>query len=174
MKSFDPYRNQHPDSDELDQLRAGLLNDEPARRQALLDHLSGCGNCRDSHGVADRVCASLDEQLESPAVAGALRARRRSALAGQGTAIPGRVPRLALIGATLSLLLGIGIFFALEGDAPTYRDAQWGPADHAPDPAAASPQLASQEAIPDVYSDLDFYLWLAHEREKNVNPGNRS
>ncbi|HEX9627442.1 MAG TPA: hypothetical protein VGA00_10945 [Acidiferrobacterales bacterium] len=158
MKSSDPYRNIHPDADALDRLRAGLLDDAPERRRVLLDHLGGCDGCRTRYGVADRVRAALDERMDPPAVSSALRTRRRAALAGAGGRPAARAPRLALAGAALSLLVGIGIFFALEAERP----------------AEGLPQLASQEPVPDLYDDLDFYLWLAREREKVTDRGNHS
>jgi anti-sigma factor RsiW len=158
MNSPDRYRDTHPDTDALDRLRAGLLDDAPAQRQALLDHLGGCDGCRTRYGLADRVRAALDGQLESPAVAGALRARRSAALGGAGSRPRSPTPRLALAGAALSLLVGVGIFLALEAERPT----------------DTLPPLASQEAVPDLYDDLDFYLWLAREREKAANEGNHS
>ena len=38
--------DQHPDTETLDQLRAGLLDDDPARKSELEAHLKRCEQCR--------------------------------------------------------------------------------------------------------------------------------
>lgn len=151
----------HPDATELDRLRVGLLDAEPEFKQDLLDHLARCGRCRRAFAMADRVRVSLEEDLEAHVgLRAQLRARRRGALAGEASGRSSRTQplRWALAGAALSALLALGIFLNVERTHPV------GP----------SMAVAQGEAVPDLYGDLDFYLWLARERAGHAEDGDRS
>jgi hypothetical protein len=137
MNSFE----QHPDTEFLDRLRAGMLDDEPQLRSRLEQHLQTCSACRRAYdwpaglqgagGVSD---AELD----------ALRKQALSVSAHHS-------PRLMLIplAAAALALAAIGLVSLL-------------PSPQSP----PTPQVAvsEQHPVPELYEDLDFYLWLADHK----------
>lgn len=137
--------NAHPDRESLDRLRADLLDDE-SRRRELEQHLRECAVCRQRYDwqglmkAADLAGPALEQQLDH-AREQALRAPRRSLLSR-------RLVPLA-VAASIALLAVILV----------------NPLQQAPDPDT---QLArdSREA-PELYEELDFYLWLADHKHAN-------
>jgi len=146
-----PVNDSHPSTLELDQLRAGLVDHLPTERARLIEHLAACGRCR-KLASWDHVLGALnDSALEPATLHGDLQQRRRAALAGRTVRRPPRhAPRLAIAAALAAILVGAGVFLALPrpGDAP-------------------APALTRNGAVPDIYADLDFYLWLSRENEQN-------
>jgi hypothetical protein len=141
----------HPSTLEFDQLRAGLIDHLPAERARLIEHLAACDRCR-SLASWDRVLGALnDATLESGALQSDLQKRRRAALAGRAARRPIRhAPRLAIAAALAAILVGAGVFLALPRPADT-----------------PGPALTRNGAVPDIYADLDFYLWLSRENEQS-------
>lgn len=154
------HGQQHPDLEQLDRLRAGLLDDQPQSKAVLQQHVTGCAVCRDRSNWQSLRPGALGPDLDSAALRQSLRAARSQALQAPG----GRhAPHGFLPYATAALLLlavSIGIWTLQTGpDVP--------------------PQMAARdvERIPDVYEDLEFYLWLANQKEngngdENGNPNN--
>ncbi len=130
---------QHPDPEVLDKLRAGMFDDDPQQRLHLEQHLSRCPACRDAYDWPDRLgtCGGVaDEQLDWLRQQ-ALRARRPTSR------------RWLPAAAAAALLLAVFGLATL---------------DRRPAPP---PQVAAGEAqVPDLYEDLDFYLWLADHKGK--------
>jgi len=144
MKHAEKFFDGHPSDEQLDRLRAELYDDAPAVRDALAAHLAACAQCR-ARGAIWRDTAAILASAAAPTLAGALRARRRDALAGR-PARRAAMPRMAFaLAATLAaVVIGTGLFFYVDtgDDAVT---------------------TASNEQA-DIYADLDFYLWLLHEQ----------
>ena len=161
MKNTDqPITATHPEAAEIDRLRAGLLDGDKSTRDALLQHLQACATCRaqiaDWDNLRDTANTTRDPRLSRE-----LRTRRQAALAGQasGRAVPEQHwPRYA-VAATLAITIGIGVFFRFEAPLP-----------------GAQPELsvAQSDKVPDVYTDIDFYLWLAKQPAHNDSEENRS
>ena len=161
MKNTDqPNTATHPQAADLDRLRAGLYDRDNATRDALLQHLQACDTCRariaDWDGLRNAADTARDPRLSRE-----LRTRRQAALAGQasGRATPEQHwPRYA-VAATLAITIGIGVFFRFEAPLP-----------------GAQPELsvAQSDKVPDVYTDIDFYLWLAKQPAHNDSEENRS
>ncbi len=153
-----PMHDRHPEAPQFDRLRAGLLDDQPSERTRLLEHLSVCARCRKLASWERLTAALTDAPPEPMALAGELHDRRRAALAGRGTRAAARAaPRLAIAAAVTVLLLGAGVFLALDpldGDAP--------------------PVVARNGNVPDLYVDLDFYLWLSRQNEQLDTASGRS
>jgi len=130
---------QHPDSVRLDQLRAGLLDDQPQQKAELEQHLQHCERCR--HGYnwpADlrSVPGELDSRLDE---------FRRQALSAPPVR---RIRPLIPLAAAAALALVAVALVNLQ-----------------PGPQYDSPQIAtSGQAVPDLYEELDFYLWLADHK----------
>lgn len=145
-KQPDRYVNQHPSMIVLDALRAGLLDSHPERREAVTAHLNTCADCRQQAALAPRLLRALDRQTIDERLAAQLAARRRQALRGG----PRRRARSAFLGlavaATLvAIAVGIGTIFLNDMKDPA--------------PVVATADTPS----PDLYADLDFYLWLMHK-----------
>lgn len=132
----------HPDSEQLDRLRAGLLDDsDPQQRARLETHLRECSTCRRAYDWPARLAG-----LETPDAQ--LDALRRRATAGGRTRRHQRL--LPLAAAAALALAAVGLVSLL------------------PSPSSPpAPQVASGERtpVPELYEDLDFYLWLADHKE---------
>lgn len=152
--------SQHPASTELDRLRAGLLDREPALRARLLDHIGQCPHCQVRLDVWQTLARGLDSGLDrQPGLTGALRARRRAALAGEGARRPrysAWLTRGLPLAAALSVMAAVGLT-VMVNTAPT-----------------PAPAVAQAENAPDLYVDLDFYLWLSEQEANRNAPDNRS
>lgn len=139
------HNSAHPSSAELDRLRAGLLDDQPAQRTALVAHLENCPECRRHSQLAQRVGATLDAQVERN-LPGLLLARRQRALRGQPVERRRRlVPALAVAVVTV-IAVGIGVMLRAG-----------------PDSSDTVPVVAHTDAD-DLYVDIDFYLWLIENK----------
>ena len=141
----DRYTNQHPSTIVLDALRAGLLDSHPERHAAVTAHLNTCADCRRQAALAPRLLRALDQQTIDERLAAQLAARRRQALHGRRRA---RATFLGLaVAATLvAIAVGLGTIFLNDAKNPA--------------PVAATADTPS----PDLYADLDFYLWLMHKQ----------
>ena len=160
MKNTDlPITASHPQTTELDRLRAGLLDDDHAARATLLQHLQACGACRarlaDWDTLREAAATTHDPHLNHE-----LRARRAAALAGQasGRTTTTHWPRYA-VAASLAIAIGVGVFLQLEALQPEIP---------------AEMNIAQSDAVPDVYADIDFYLWLANQPATDDSEADRS
>ena len=132
----------HPDDEQFDRLRAGLLDDEPALKTDIETHLGQCASCRKRYNWSGHLhpgklaINTPTEQLDSI---------RQQAL--DTTAQPSRRLPYA-IAVALALVAVVLIKPSLQQDNPaTTRLAQTPP-----------------EATPVLYENLDFYLWLADHK----------
>lgn len=146
MNSTDTPNAAHPGSLLLDQLRAGLLDHQPDTKTRLLEHLRGCPYCRQQAVAMDGLVAS--QRLgPDPRLAHQLRARRMAALTGatprQPT--PRRLAPAFALAVVVAVSVGVGGFLEL-------KPAQ------APQPLAQT----GSDNVPDLYADIDFYLWLSN------------
>ena len=150
------HNQQHPDSEQLDCLRAGLLDEQPGAKADLEQHIAGCAACRQQlDGWQQLGPAGLGPELDSTALARDLQVARRRAL--NSGHVKQRRPAYAPYAAAAVLLLAIsaGLWSLLpDTDTTSYM-------------AASSSQL-----VPDVYEDLDFYLWLATQKDDGESNGN--
>jgi len=153
-KQTDSFLNQHPSAAEFDKLRSGLLDSDPTRRTAVLAHVNACATCQQQEALWPRLLHALDQQAADRGIAGALAARRHKALRSARRARP-RPAYLGLaIAATITAIaIGIGTLFLNDTKDPT------------------SVVAAVESPAPDLYADLDFYLWLMHKRTNdNASP----
>lgn len=126
----------HLTDEELDRLRAGV-----EAQPAWASHLSACADCqtrfRRWRGVRPVPGAALAQELQA----------RRAAALKQGQARNGH-PRwyYPALAATLAAV-SAGLWMLLS-PAPT---------------AVTIAHQEQAEAVPDVYADLDFYLWLSKQ-----------
>ncbi len=152
--------NLHPDDVALDRLRAGLIEDDAART-----HIAACAACQQRLTVWDRLADQLQtHSAPDSGLARQLRDRRRMALAGR-VARPIAVRQrwtpqyLAMAATVATLAIGLSVFVALDRNAP----------DATPDTS-----VAQANGAPDIYADIEFYLWLTKEGLIEGSGGNAS
>ncbi|HUT40843.1 MAG TPA: hypothetical protein VM011_05815 [Gammaproteobacteria bacterium] len=143
------HSQQHPDQEQLDRLRAGLLDDTPQDKALLEAHLAACDTCQAQFGSWEQLGpGALGPDLEPAALGRDLRAARMRALDSstprhRHTFAPYATAALLLIAVT------VGIWTGQHWLQPQ------------------QPQLTAQapHEVPDIYEDLDFYLWLAGQQD---------
>ena len=163
MNSTHPRHPDHPEVAQLDRLRAGLLDNNPAAKSRLLDHMRDCVHCRHAVAAIDAVVMSEHGQPDAR-LAQQLRMRRQAALAGKAATSRATPPAryflapawaLAMI---LAVVMGAGVFLGLEpGSTSTPQELAQAPGD-----------------VPDVYADIDFYLWLSNHPATENSDADRS
>ncbi len=154
------HSQQHPDQDQLDRLRAGLLDDRQQDKAILQTHLAGCDACQAKFDSWEQLSPrALGPDLEPAALARDLRAARVRAL---NSSAPRRRHVFAPY-ATAALLL-IAVTLGI------WTGNNW---------LEPQPQMTAQATheVPDIYEDLDFYLWLAGQNNSESdtpsdNPNN--
>ncbi len=154
------HRQSHPEPEQLDRLRAGLLDDLPGEKATLLQHLAACSGCREHYESWAQFGAGLaDRQLAADRLKQDLQHARNRALTGQRHNT--RHARGLVPYATAALLLvavSVGLWTLGTDIAPE-----------------ALHTAQTSEAVPDIYEDLDFYLWLSGQEdsgadEEQLNP----
>src|SRR6266481_1045946 len=109
----------HPADAALDRLRAGLLDREPAARDALHAHLRGCRACQERAGLWSRATEVLDHGATERGLANRLGVRRQRALRGISAVSRRRTPiALALAAAVTAVAIGLGVFVIPDRDDP--------------------------------------------------------
>ncbi|MDE2088893.1 MAG: hypothetical protein KGJ12_02615 [Gammaproteobacteria bacterium] len=141
----------HPNDVQLDKLRAGLLDDEPSTLADVRAHVEHCAQCRARLDKWSRLTAvlELDRANEAALATGS----RNSVPSAQGTqrATGGHgVPKLAMALAA-ALVLTLGLRFMLDRHTIGYDQSQ----------------VVANDATkaPDLYSNIDFYLWMAQHNK---------
>lgn len=141
----------HPDSEQLDRLRAGLLDDRPEARREIEDHLASCADCRAAYDGWDQLNpAALGPAQDEGGLAKDLATVRNKALSTGKTRVSAALVPYA---AAALLILGISVvLFNIDLDNGNSIQT-----------------VAQQEQrVPDLYEDIDFYLWMAdHDNEVN-------
>ena len=141
------HEQAHPDTELLDRLRTGLLDDNIELKDRLEHHLVACPQCRSrlhawEHLGRDTMGAwpVEDKKLSM----GLKHARRQALSSGRHR----RVIRYPVF-ATAAVLL-IAVSAGLWTLRHEFVDTM--------------PMMArTSEEIPDLYEDLDFYLWMANQ-----------
>lgn len=143
MKLTEPLATHLTDS-ELDARRAGWDQGDVDDARRIDDHLQQCSHCRARLQQWADVAIALDAR--DPWLDHALRRRRQAALNGDGVAARPRSWRLtaALAAGLTGVALGLSVML------------------HAPNNTAPETQAQAPTAteVPDLYADIDFYLWL--------------
>ena len=153
------HSQQHPEPDQIDRLRAGLLDDQPEAKASLEAHIAGCAICQQHNNWQLLHPGALGPDLDKDALQQLLRNARRQALqTGNLRHRHGFVPY-----ATAALLL-IAVSIGIWTLQPENGGQQ---------------QMVAQDnpMIPDIYEDLEFYLWLANQKDngngdEEGNPNN--
>jgi hypothetical protein len=153
------HSQQHPEPDQLDRLRAGLLDDQPEAKVALEAHVAGCVICQQRCSWQLLQPGALGPDLDNDALQQSLRKARRQAL--QSSSEHSRHGFVPWASAALILIaVSIGIWTLLPDNG-------------------SQQQMAALDSrkIPDIYEDLEFYLWLANQKEngntdEDANPNN--
>jgi predicted anti-sigma-YlaC factor YlaD len=150
---------QHPEPEQLDRLRAGLLDDKPETKADLESHLADCATCRGRYNWHLLQPGALGPDFDTVALQQSLRQARKQALQARS---PRRRNGFVPYATAALLLLGVSIgVWTLQQDSGSQQ------------------QIASRDNrnVPDIYEDLEFYLWLANQKEngngdEDANPNN--
>ena len=143
---------QHPTSEQLDRFRAELLDQETS--SALKVHVQHCSQCQQALAG----WAALQEQAEASMpdkqqVAAQLKIARNDALSSLSyNRNPFFQPAMA-VAASVALVASLAL---------------WQPWSSIAINPGQMVQL-QEETTPELYEDLDFYLWLAGEQESAVS-----
>ncbi len=138
--------NLHPDTELLDRLRAGLLDDAPDRKRELEAHLEHCQHCRQRYDLGGNLGVGL---LGIPDPRQGLERARQRALQATPRAPARRLAPFAVVAAA-ALVAVLLVKPALEPESDSARLASNG-----------------NKEVPELYEDLDFYLWLADHKEQD-------
>ncbi len=134
------------DTELLDRLRTGLLNDRPDTKRRVERSLAEDPLLQSEDRMVRRALDVLQDMTDKDAAINSqLRLRRRAVLSGAvERAAPLRMPRLTL-GAVISVLLAMTIGWVLH-----------------PNGGDLHPRLSmlEREEITDLTDNLDFYSWL--------------
>lgn len=152
----------HPDTELLDRLRAGLLDEDLESKARLEHHLAACPSCRERANAWDhlgRDALGAWPVMDDALSVGLRRARQQALAAGRQQRLVSRRPLLAAA-AVLLIALSAGLWTLRHEFVDTV-------------PVTTA---KNGEGIPDLYEDLDFYLWMAkqgndkmHEHRNNGN-----
>lgn len=146
-------RSDHPTDRQLDELRAGIPDERSAECVALRAHVTECAVCAARIGLWNQTKDILS--IERTGVRHALRARRAAALAGKAATIihPIRwgLP-MALAAGVAAAALGLGVLL------------------YTPDNTDDGQLATAAAEEPDLYTDIDFYLWLLRQQQDESGP----
>ena len=146
------HEDRHPDREQLDRLRAGLLDDEPDTRAALEAHIEGCPDCQASlQGWQQLGPDALGPAIDTTRVEAGLRQARQVALASTGRRRPMRYATLATA-ALLLVIVSAGLLTLNTGQQQNTMQATAG--------------------VPEIYEDIDFYLWLTDQQDEETKDDN--
>ncbi|MHB8256476.1 MAG: hypothetical protein ACYDHY_10400 [Acidiferrobacterales bacterium] len=148
----------HPDDVKLDLLRAGLLDETAEEKASIQHHLQGCGVCRGRMARWKWIAENGTPRNEL--LSRQLQERRRRALGGRRSARAQHraMARMAIAGVAAALILALGTVLNLQ----LWRTK------------APLPDVARAESVPDLYSHIDFYLWVSREGAPDSSHENQS
>jgi len=151
---------QHPEPDQLDRLRAGLLDDQPEIKATVEAHIAACVSCQQRSDWRLLQPGAAGHDLDAAALQQSLQNARRQALQAGSRECHRHGFSPYATAALLLITVSIGIWMLQT--------------DH-----GGQQQMVSQDSrmIPDIYEDLDFYLWLANQKDngngnEEGNPNN--
>lgn len=157
------HKQTHPDTEQLDRLRSGLLDDDHQLKTSLEEHLAACPDCQSRYTRWDQLYQiSNRSDLKGAQLKRDLRTARQTALTSDHQARPRQLVPLAAA-AALFTALSAGLL-TLQYNGSGFNQAQ--------DETQLAVQTESE--VLDIYEDLDFYLWLATEEENGNTNGNHS
>ena len=146
------HSQQHPDPEQLDQLRAGLLDDQADVKKSLESHIELCPSCQSLFNSWQQLGpTALGPQLGEESLGRSLQQARQQALSDAGT----RHARTFTPYATAALLL-IAVSIGFWMTQTEHLDTQLATVEYTQD-------------VPDLYEDIDFYLWLAEQNGNSIN-----
>ena len=154
------HSQQHPDPEQLDRLRAGLLDDQADEKSSLENHIEHCPSCQSQYNSWQQLGpGALGPRLDTESLDQTLQQARSQALDHTDV----RHSRTFTPYATAALLL-IAVSIGFWVAQPEQQDTQLATAETGQD-------------VPDLYEDIDFYLWLAGQNGNSIdnedsNPNN--
>ncbi len=149
------HKQAHPDTELLDRLRAGLLDDSSEIKARLENHLVGCPQCRGRLHSWEYLGRDVlgAWRADGKLSAGLKLARQRSMTARRHRHII-RYPVLATA-AMLLIAVSAGLWTLRHEFVDTTQMT-----------------ARTSEEIPDLYEDLDFYLWMANQGDDKMHEQN--
>jgi hypothetical protein len=144
----------HPDIERFDELRAGLLDGRPRLQTELRAHLATCELCRRRADWAP--VTGHFKAVESSVAARLNQARTQALDAGQT-----RRHHLHLTRGPLAIAASVAFVAVLAvHNMPWNQPAQ-----------SPAPTVQAMTDNPDLYEDIDFYLWLADHQKGSGESG---
>ena len=150
------HEQAHPDTELLDRLRAGLLDDSTELKARLERHLVACPQCRGRLHAWEqlgREALGAWPVTDSKLSAGLKQARQQAIAAGHRDRII-RHPVLATA-AVLLIAVSAGLWTLRHEFVDTVQLT-----------------ARTSEEVPDLYEDLDFYLWMANQGDGKMHEQN--
>lgn len=154
--------NQNATTEDIDRLRAGLLDHQPDLKARVQSALKRDQNLRAQDGLWRQLRDQLDASGENARqLSNQLRLRRRRALTGQGVKKPQRfsLPQAALA-ATASLALTLSAVLWFSGGRQNVFDSAGNSI------AATIAATGAEQPLPvasrefDLKNNVDFYVWM--------------
>lgn len=174
-------KHSFPTSDQLDRLHAGLLDDKPELKaqvqRAIAQDPEVAGHARLWQSVAEELDAATECKSS---LVNQLRLRRREVLSGKRRT-KSAIPIVAAVAAaSLATVIGVGLFVVQQTDrpqqAPAANQLVANATTESPAVAPASEMIAKvaeyrvqtagrMDDRIDLANNLDFYVWLANQRQ---------
>jgi anti-sigma factor RsiW len=144
----------HPDTELLDRLRAGLLDEDLEMKARLERHLAACPSCRERLNAWEhlgRDALGAWAVTEDSLSAGLGAARQRALAAGRHRRFVSRRPLLATAAVVL-IAVSAGLWTLRHEFVDTVHVT-----------------AQNSAGVPDLYEDLDFYLWMANQGDDKMH-----
>jgi hypothetical protein len=146
------HEQAHPDTEMLDRLRAGLLDDNTEMKNRLERHLVACPQCRERLHAWEHLGRDALEAwpVAEKRLSVELKLARRQAMMAVWHRRIISYPLLATA-AVLLIAVSAGLWTLRHEFVDT------------------TPMMArTSEEVPDLYEDLDFYLWMANQGNDKI------
>lgn len=155
---------------QLDQLRAGLLDDRPELKAAVQAALLRDTGLASQNELFDRVREQLERsRQEATRLNNQLRLRRRRVLTGKAGMKPRRftLPQMALATATSVILTLVLVLWFNDTPPGTgiITVAGTGPAET----SVPVQEVAAGGIDLDLANNVDFYVWMQNQRETSID-----
>jgi hypothetical protein len=146
------HEQAHPDTELLDRLRAGLLDDSSEMKARLERHLVDCPQCRGRMHAWEHLghdVLGAWPVADGKVSAGLKLARQQAMAAGRHR----RIIRHPVLATAAMLLVAVSAgFWTLRHE---FVDT-------------VQMTARTSEEVPDLYEDLDFYLWMANQGDSKM------
>jgi len=143
----------HLSDEQLDQYRAGLLDDEPQTLTLIESHLAECSACQRRQQQWDVLAQNLRPTAPNETLEQTFESQRRDALQAHRRK-SSYLPAIAIAASVFFAIIGVSVFTVTQ-----------------PPSAPTEQQIAVENT--EILDDIDFYIWLSQNQSENIsNEGN--